>query len=179
MISNIERARSVLDPNAWSACGVRGRELVSEDLEALVSLGEDDPLFVWEREPQPRRYFEGLLQFRLGHYWKYGFGVHGLWLDELLIGQCGLQVLNDEQDQVEFAVFLGRDHKHKGLGSCLARHLVAQCKVVGITELYGVVRPDNPEGTAMMRAIGAESIGEVQHFRQSANVFRLPLRNEV
>src|SRR5690349_22961066 len=92
MPTDVELARFALPASGWSACGVRGRPFVASDLDALSEIGRGDSDFVWERQVKGRGYFEGLLQFRLGHYWKFGFGVHGVWQDYRLVGQCGLQV---------------------------------------------------------------------------------------
>ena len=68
-----------------------------------------------ERIEQGEEYFNGLLQFRISHYKKYGFGVHGIWLNGELIGQFGLQVLNEE-DMVEVVLFLKKIIVKKVLG---------------------------------------------------------------
>lgn len=175
MGSDIERARDVLPGTGWSACGLHGREFVPGDLPDLVRLGQGDEFFAWERVPQAPKYFEGLLQFRLGHYWKYGFGVHGLWLGDALVGQFGLQVLSDEQDEVEFAIFLGKEYKHRGLGTCLTRFLVGRCRMSGLSAIYGVVRIDNPDGIALMDKLSGAVIGRKRHFGEIAEIFRIPL----
>lgn len=178
MTGNIALAREVLPADGWMSCGVQGRQLEQADLQVLASLGRDDPTFAWEREPRPHDYYAGLLQFRLGHYWRYGFGVHGIWQGASMVGQLGLQVLSEDNDQVEFVVFLGQGHKGRGLGTCLARYLAGRCAYVGMTELFGVVRVDNPEGLALMSKMGAQALDRVQHFGQEAQVFRINLKGE-
>jgi hypothetical protein len=49
---------------------------------------------------------------------------------------------------------------------------------VGMTELFGVVRVDNPEGLALMSKMGAQALDRVQHFGQEAQVFRINLKAE-
>lgn len=178
MNRNIELAKGALPLEGWTACGVEGRQLRDDDLSALAALGREDDTFAWERERQGSIYYSGLLQFRLGHYWRYGFGVHGIWLGSSMVGQAGLQVLSEENDQVEFVVFLGREHKGRGLGSCLARYLAQRCSEVGMAELYGVVRLDNPEGLALVAKLGAQPLDRMRHFGQEAQVFRINLRED-
>lgn len=176
MTANLELAKGVLLLEGWSCCGVRGRPLEVGDLPDLAALGRDDPTFAWERERQGDEYYAGLMQFRLGHYWRYGFGVHGVWQGTSMVGQVGLQVLSEEGDQVEFVVFLGQEYKSRGLGGCLTRYLVERCLQAGMTELFGVVRIDNPEGLGLMLKMGAQALERVTHFGQEAQVFRISLR---
>ncbi len=176
MTSDLALAKLVLPVDGWSTCGVQGRPLEAADLASLTALGRDDPTFAWERERQSDNYYSGLMQFRLGHYWRYGFGVHGVWRGTSMVGQVGLQVLNEESDQVEFVVFLGQAYKGCGLGSCLTNYLIERCLSVGMTELFGVVRIDNPEGLRLMAKMGAQALDRVTHFGQEAQVFRIGLR---
>ncbi|MFA5607466.1 MAG: GNAT family N-acetyltransferase [Leucobacter sp.] len=177
MIQNITRARTVLPPSGWTACGVQGRQLEPADLDDLIALGRDDVTFAWERERKSGDYYSGLLQFRLGHYWRYSFGVHGIWQGSSMVGQVGLQVLSEDNDQIEFVVFLSQLYKGHGLGTCLARYLMERCRSVGMTELFGVVRVDNPEGLALMANLEAQALDRILHFGQEAQVFRISLKN--
>lgn len=179
MNSNITLAREALPIEGWSACGIQGRPLLDTDLPSLTALGSEDETFAWERERQGADYYAGLLQFRLGHYWRYGFGVHGLWLGTSMVGQAGLQVLNEENDQVEFVVFLGLHYKGRGLGSCLARYLALRCEEVGMRELYGVVRLDNPEGLALVAKLNGQPLDRMRHFGQEAQAFRINLKEDL
>jgi len=175
MPNNIVAARNVLPAQGWQVSNVFGRELLLSDLGDLVELSREDPLFTWEREVMAPSYFDTLLHIRLKHYQQYGFGVHGIWSDGKFIGQCGLQVLDQELDRVECAIFLGKAFIHHGLGSMLVRHLASRCSECGMTALYGVVRPDNPESLALMRKLGGVPLGTVTHFNQHATIFRVNL----
>lgn len=177
MITNVELARAVLPSDGWSQCAVEGRELQASDLSQLADLGMEDPTFAWERTRQRPEYYSGLLQFRLGHYWRYGFGVHGIWRESKMVGQVGLQVLSEDNDQVELVVFLGHEFKRRGLGTCLANYLTQRCAAVGMSDLFGVVRVDNPEGLALMYSLGAHALYQVTHFGHEAQVFRISLKD--
>lgn len=172
-LRNHTAATRVLDAAGWSACGLVGRPFELEDLDALRSLGERDPEFAWERTQQSPEYFENLLNFRISHYATFGFGVHGLWHEGDLVGQFGLQSLSTSDDQVEFAIFLGARWRRKGLGSCLSRFLISRCTYAGMTELWAVVRPDNPEGSRMVVGLAAEEHRSIVHFGQVASLYRI------
>jgi RimJ/RimL family protein N-acetyltransferase len=124
-------------------------------------------------------YFETLLNLRLKHYQKFGFGVHGVWLNGNLIGQCGLQVLDEELDRVECAIFLGKAFTHQGLGTILARYIFQRCKDCGMIEFYGVARPDNPESIALVKKLGGIALGKTMHFNREAIIFRVDLSSKV
>ena len=176
---NIVAARNVLQSHGWCAAGVFGRQFSISDLRPLIELATGDPLFSWERELQDSEYFQSLLNLRLRHYQKYGFGVHGIWLEDRLVGQCGLQVLNEDLDRVEMVIFLGNAFTHRGLGSQLSRYLVLKCRECGMTALYGVARTDNPEAIALMVKLAAVRLEDIIHFRRKATVFALDLTKEV
>lgn len=171
MGSNVKAAATALPLATWEACGVRGRPFAPDDLESLISLGSGDEHFAWERRVMDEPYFEGLLQFRLGHYWRYGFGVHALLRGGEMVGQAGLQVLDEEKDRVEFVVFLGAAYVGQGIGSCLAKALLDRCVAAGMSELYGVVRSDNPEGKRMVQRLNPKLIGTMNHFHHQAEVY--------
>ncbi|MDZ4056842.1 MAG: L-tyrosine/L-tryptophan isonitrile synthase family protein, partial [Polynucleobacter sp.] len=105
--SNIVAAKEVLPGSGWTFDAISGRHLAPGDAQALAMLGAEDENFAWERLSRDDDYYKRILRFRLEHYQQYGFGVHGIWLGNDLIGQFGLQVLNETRDQVELVIFLG------------------------------------------------------------------------
>lgn len=170
---NIALAKEVFPNGQINGCGVIGKPFCLNDLEPLQELGKDDNFFSWERTPQDKSYYSNILDFRMSHYEKYGFGVVGLWKGDQLVGQFGLQVLDEASDRVEFAVFLGKDFRRVGLGTCLVRLLMTSCARVGLSEVYAVIRPDNSEGKALVRGLNAVDLGLVEHFQERAHVFRV------
>lgn len=173
--SNIVAARNVLPGSGWDFDGITGRHLAPGDAEALVMLGAGDENFAWERVPRDDEYYRRILQFRLDHYEQYGFGVHGLWLGNELIGQCGLQVLNETRDQVELVIFLGKAHVRRGLGQRLTEHVLSRCKVSGLRMIYGVVRPENKAALELLRRFNAKPTRTQVHFGYIATVFSMPM----
>lgn len=176
MRRNISCAPLVLPREGWSFSGLWGRELSASDLHQFTALGSDDPLFAWERTQQPSSYFQHLLEFRLRHYSKYGFGVHGVWQGGVLVGQVGLQVFDEEKDQVEIAMFLGRSFIHKGLGTRLMSHVLRRCREVGMDRIFGVLRPENVEATSLVEKFSFTLIGPTRHFEEDALIYRLDLQ---
>ena len=173
--SNILAAKNVLPSSGWAFGDIQGRHFVVSDVDALAVLGAGDENFAWERIPQTENYYHRILKFRLDHYQQFGFGIHGLWLDGHLIGQCGLQVLNETRDQVELVIFLGKAHVRKGFGLRLSRHILSRCGSAGVKAVHGVVRPENQAALDLLRRLGARPIRTQVHFGYIATVFSIPL----
>ncbi|GMV22070.1 MAG: hypothetical protein AMXMBFR57_20190 [Acidimicrobiia bacterium] len=173
--SNIAAARGVLPGGGWKCGEIEGRYLTADDGAALAALGVEDENFAWERLTRNHEYYQKILRFRLAHYQQYGFGVHGIWLRGDLIGQCGLQVLNETRDQVEFVVFLGKSHVRKGVGRRLTEHVLSRCRDAGLRTIYGVVRPENQAGVALLRRFNARPVKTQVHFGYPATVFSIPI----
>lgn len=173
--SNIVAAKDVLPGSGWIFEGITGRHLAPDDAQALTILGAGDENFAWERVPRDDEYYRRILRFRLDHYQQYGFGVHGIWLNNDLIGQCGLQVLNETRDQVELVIFLGKAHVRRGLGQKLTEHVLSRCKDSGLRMIYGVVRPENKAALELLRRFNAKPTRTQVHFGYSATVFSIPL----
>jgi pyoverdine/dityrosine biosynthesis protein Dit1/GNAT superfamily N-acetyltransferase len=175
---NIELAKNILPQSGWSIENIIGREFLLTDINEFTQLGIDDVNFSWERKLQNESYFAGLFQFRVSHYKKYGFGIHGLWIDNKLIGQFGLQVLNEDMDQIEFVIFLGKDYTHKGIGIKLVNYLFSRCKEFGICDLYGIVRSDNSSAISLLEKVKGSKIKTVKHFNQEGVLYRINLNKK-
>jgi RimJ/RimL family protein N-acetyltransferase len=175
---NIEGATNILNSQGWVIENINGREFKPSDINDFISLGLGDENFSWERKLQNENYFTGLFQFRLSHYKKYGFGIHGIWIDNKLIGQFGLQVLNENLDEVEFVIFLGQEFTKIGIGSKLVKELIKLCKQEGLTDLFGVVRPDNNAGLKLLKKIGGKQIKTVKHFNQEGILHQIILNKK-
>ena len=104
-----ECAKKVLKSDGWNVGDIFGREFSIYDSGNLYELGKCDPNFAWERTYMSKEYYTALLQFRINHYKKYGFGVHAVFQNDVLIGQIGLQVLDEQKNQLEYVIFLGKD----------------------------------------------------------------------
>lgn len=173
--SNVVLARSVLPRSGWMHGTVLGREFTECDLESLVALASDDPAFSWSGKASDAADCARLLRFRISHYRHFAFGVHSLWEDGRLIGQCGLQVLDERADEIELAIFLGKAFAKQGRGSVLADHIIRRCRDVGLRTIYGVVRPENAAGLALIRRLRGCEMNRIEHFGYEAIKFRLDL----
>lgn len=145
----------------------------------LEELGKNDPNFNWARVTKNDDYYEELLKFRLEHYEKYGFGVYGIWNNNKLIGQVGLQVLDYDLDQVEGVIFLGKNYTGKKIGTTLLHYIIETCKANKMNTLFAVVRPDNDSGIALTKKFGGVSISNVMHYDEKGIKFRINLMKVV
>lgn len=170
---NIILAQSVLPHSGWNYNDFFGREFDSYDVEEFTELGINDENYSWEKRIMPPDYYRNLLQFRLNHYHKYGFGVHGVWMDGKLIGQIGLQVLDEENNQLEIVLFLGKEYTHKGYGSQLINYLLDRCKKTGIKTVYGVSRQSNKVALKILKKMKAKPIRNIRHYKEDAVLYEI------
>jgi len=175
---NIDKAKNILHSYGWSIPNsqISGREFVTSDLQDFIGLGRDDEFFTWERKAQTDSYFESLLQFRISHYRKYSFGIHGIWENDRLIGQCGLQVRNEDSDEVEFVIFLGKEFTGKKYGSLLTDYVIKKCKEAGMDKLLGIVRADNEIGRSLMLKFGGQKEKTIKHYNHDGVVYSFNLK---
>lgn len=171
----LDYAQNVLKADGWNVDNIFGREFNIYDLSEFVELGRDDQYFSWERQKMSDDYYKALLQFRIGHYKKYGFGVHAIFIDGHLIGQMGLQVLDEQQNQLEYVIFLGKEYTHKGIGTKLLTYLFNRCKEEGIETIYGVIRSDNAVSKHLIDKFGGEMIKSMAHYHQTGILYRINL----
>jgi RimJ/RimL family protein N-acetyltransferase len=175
---SIVAARAVFPMDGWEFEDISGRAFQPTDAADLAELGADDSNFSWERLAMGASHYHRIMKFRIEHYEKYGFGVHGIWLHKKLIGQCGLQVLSEASDQVEFVIFLGQAFVRRGLGAKLTNHAIQCCAEAGMRSLYGVARPENTGALGLLRRVQAKPIRSQVHFGYMATVFEIPLNRE-
>jgi len=84
-------------------------------------------------------------------------------------------VLNENLDEIEFVIFLGDEYVKKGIGSKLVKELVKLCKEKGLTDLFGIVRPDNDAGLKLLKKAGGKQIKTVKHFNQEGILHQITL----
>lgn len=169
-------ARNVLKSDGWNVDNIFGREFNIYDLCEFVELGRNDENFSWERKKMSDGYYKALLQFRINHYKKYGFGVHAIFLDGKLIGQMGLQVLDEQKNQLEYVIFLGKEYTHRGIGTKLLKYLFECCKNEKIQTVYGVVRSDNEISRYIVKKFGGKMIKTMAHYHQTGILYRIELK---
>lgn len=172
----LECAKKVLKCDGWSVDNIFGREFSIYDCMSLTELGKDDPNFAWERRLMSKEYYTTLLQFRISHYKKYGFGVHAIFKDGVLIGQMGLQVLDEQQNQLEYVIFLGKEYTSQGIGTKLLTYLFQRCREEGIDVVYGVIRNDNLSAKALVTKFGGKALRTMAHYRQTGILYEIKLR---
>ncbi len=170
-----EAARKVLDSNGWNIDDLFGREFTIYDHVDFVNLGKKDANFVWDQKVMPEEYYTALLEFRINHYKKYGFGVHAIFKNRKLIGQMGLQVFDEQKRQLEYVIFLGKDYTNQGIGKKLLTYLFDRCKEQGIYTIYGVIRNGNEQATKQIKNLGGKQLRTISHYKQSAILYELNL----
>lgn len=172
----LDYAKNVLKSDGWNVDNIFGREFNIYDLNEFIELGRGDENFAWERQEMSDEYYKALLQFRIGHYKKYGFGVHAIFIDGYLVGQMGLQVLDEQKRQLEYVIFLGKDYIQKGIGTKLLKYLFDRCKDEGIETIYGVIRSDNDISKHIMNKFGGRMIKTMAHYHQTGVLYEIKLK---
>lgn len=172
----LDYAKNVLKADGWNVDNIFGREFNIYDLNEFIELGRGDENFAWERQEMSDEYYKALLQFRIGHYKKYGFGVHAIFIDGHLVGQMGLQVLDEQKRQLEYVIFLGKDYTQKGIGTKLLKYLFDRCKDEGIETIYGVIRSDNDISKHIVNKFGGRMIKTMAHYHQTGVLYEIKLK---
>ncbi|MDR1002888.1 MAG: L-tyrosine/L-tryptophan isonitrile synthase family protein [Oscillospiraceae bacterium] len=172
---NIELARTVL-PELWSInvgeSVLTGHPFSKSDLASYCSVGVNDENYNWDRTVKPEDYYKDLFAFRQKHYSQYGFGVQGVWLGNDLVGQCGLQVLHEDTDELEIVIFLSKNYVNRGFGSGLIDYIISQCKSVGINSVFAVIRPENQSAIRLFTKKGWEILQTAMHYNHNATVYK-------
>lgn len=172
---NLDYAKNILKADGWNVDNIFGREFNIYDLDEFVELGRNDENFAWEKEKMSDEYYKALLQFRISHYKKYGFGVNAIFMNGHLIGQMGLQVLDEQNDQLEYVIFLGKDYVQKGIGTKLLTYLFGRCKEEGLKTVFGVIRSDNVISRHIVDKFGGKMIKTMAHYHQSGVLYEIKL----
>lgn len=172
---NLDNAKNILKADGWNVDNIFGREFNIFDLTEFVELGRNDENFAWEKKIMSDEYYKTLLQFRISHYKKYGFGVHAIFMNGHLIGQMGLQVLDEQNNQLEYVIFLGKDYVQKGIGTKLLTYLFRRCKEEGIKTVFGVIRSDNVISRHIVNKFGGKMIKTMAHYHQSGVLYEIKL----
>lgn len=173
--SVFDAAQRVLRPDGWNIDDLFGRKFSIYDLPDFYNLGKDDPNFTWARKIVSESYYTTLLDFRINHYKKYGFGVHAVYQGGTLVGQLGLQVLDENSEKLEFVIFLGKDYVRKGIGTKLLRYLFSQCTEAGINKVYGIVRTENDAAKALINKFHGNPMKTLTHYGYTGIMYELKI----
>lgn len=171
----LDAAKNVLAADGWNVDDLFGREFSIYDHTDFVNIGKNDANFVWDRKIMSEEYYTALLEFRINHYKKHGFGVHAIFKEGKLIGQMGLQVLDEQKQQLEYVIFLAKQYTGKGIGTKLLTYLFSRCKEQGINTVYGVIRSGNKPAIKQMKKFGGHQLKTISHYKQSAILYELKL----
>ena len=172
----LDCAKNVLKADGWNTDNIFGREFNIYDLNEFIELGRGDKDFAWESQEMSDEYYKTLLQFRINHYKKHGFGVHAIFIDGHLIGQMGLQVLNEQRMEIEYVIFLGKNYTKQGIGTKLLKYLFERCKEEGIETVYGVIRNDNDISKHIVNKFGGKMLKTMAHYHQSGVLYEISLK---
>ena len=175
---NIEIAKNILNPTGWTYENIKGREFKLSDVDEFIQLGNGDINFSWQRVLQSSTYYTSLLQFRISHYKKFGFGVHGIWIDNKLIGQFGIQVLDKDLDKIEIVIFLGKGYVRQGIGKKILSYMLSRCAEKGLYDIYAVIRPENLEAIKLFEQLGFVRIGSKKHYNCEGILYSINLKKK-
>lgn len=171
-----EAAKRVLDPEGWVLDDIFGREFTKYDLPDLYNLGQDDPDFAWEHKTMSQEYYAALLEFRMAHYKKYGFGVHAIIKNGVMIEQMGLQVFDEEKQKIEYVIFLNKKYVRQGIGTKLLTYLFLRCKEEKISRVYAVIRSDNIASQNLIVKFGGRKIKAIAHYKQPGILYEIKIK---
>ena len=167
-----DSAKRVLAADGWNIDDLFGREFSIYDNSDFINLAKGDRNFIWERKIMPEEYYTTLLEFRINHYKKHGFGVHAIFKDGKLIGQMGLQVLNEQKQELEYVIFLSKDVVGQGIGTKLLSYLFNRCKEEGIKTIYGIIRIGNEPAKKLVKKFGGKELQSVSHYDQTGILYK-------
>ncbi len=131
----------------------------------------------WERTRATPEYSRQLLELRLKHYSRHGFGIMAIEdANAVLVGQAGLQVLHDiGREQIEFVVFLSPHLVGTGLGTILGEYFTTLSRQCRLSEIYATVRPENAAAERLIRKLGFKYAADAVHFGMPCSLWRLGL----
>ena len=170
-----DAAKKVLTADGWNIDNLFGREFSIYDHTDFVNLGKNDANFIWAHKIVSEEYYTTLLEFRINHYKKHGFGVHAIFMDDKLIGQMGLQVLDEQRQQIEYVIFLGKDYVGQGIGTKLLTYLFRRCQEEGIRTVYGVIQSRNIPSIKLIKKFGGKELRSISHYQQEGILYELKL----
>ena len=87
----------------------------------------------------------------------------------------GLQVLDEQKQQLEYVIFLGKEYTGQGIGTKLLTYLFERCKAEGLKIIYGVIRNGNAVSTQIVKKFGGRKIKTVAHYHQTGVLYQIKL----
>lgn len=156
------------------------REFVPDDAGALAAIYADPETSQWlgDGSPRDRAATEREIERLRGLYASHGFGLWAVVLKETgeLIGQCGLQPL-DDGSAVALSYALSRAHRGKGYSTEAARAVLAHAfGPLGLDRVVAVAQPVNDESVRVMEKIGMKRVGTEVHYGKTTAVYEIGRR---
>lgn len=153
------------------------RPLTREDVDDLTEAFAGDPEMNWTRTPWTRDNVEKVLDMRLQHYERYGFGLYAVEWHGGLVGWAGVQYERPEQPDspgnVEVASYIARRVWRKGITTTVLTWALDRVFAAGVPAVAASTRPENAAGQASMRRLGFQRVGEHVHWGHRAQVWTL------
>ena len=87
----------------------------------------------------------------------------------------GLQVLDEQKQQLEYVIFLGKNYVGQGIGTKLLTYLFTRCQEEGIKTIYGVIRSGNEPSIKLIKKFGGKELKSVSHYQQTGILYELKL----
>lgn len=146
------------------------REMNRDDRAALCAILQDrETMYAYEHAFSDQE-VDNWLENQLNRYRRYGYGLWAVVLRETgeTIGQCGLtmQSIGTDEPVVEIGYLLNRAHWGKGYATEAAQACKAYAfHVLGIGEVYSIIRENNAASLAVARRNGMSECGRfVKHY---------------
>lgn len=87
----------------------------------------------------------------------------------------GLQVLDEQKQQLECIIFLNKNYARQSIGTKLITYLFTRCKEEGIKTIYGVIRSGNEPSIKLIKKFGGKELKSVSHYQQTGTLYKLKL----
>ncbi len=140
--------------------GVVLRPLTRDDLDRLVEIFAGDPAMNWSLTSWQPSNVEFVLDVRLQHYARYGFGLYAVEYDGALAGWSGLQFEKQEHPQspgeLEVVSFIAREAWGHGITTRVWTWALDRVFDAGVQRVTSATRPENPGGEGVTVRMGFE-----------------------
>ncbi len=154
------------------------RPLTIEDVSELHAILSEREDMTWEGERASEEYTKSLVEFRIAHYERYGFGVLAVADPQgRIIGQAGLQVLDETGERIEIVIFLASARVGSGLGTTLLEDLLRLLAAQGFGTVWATVRHGNERARRLLLRFGFVKDAETVHFNMPCTMWRLDMRH--
>ena len=144
------------------------RPLVLSDLNQMCDFLCNNPEMTWTRSSWKRNNVEYLLNYRLEHYDKFGFGVYGIEKSGDLIGMAGAQVWDESDATVEIVAYLSQEYWGFGIANLTLNWTMSQLAAQHVQLVYAATAKGNSRSKRMIEALGFNISGHGKHFGKDA-----------